>query len=243
MLDLPETTPAFEFGCSPLPFDAMDYWILTHQGSHLEALLRGATIPRSGNEHYFIRCIREDADYDSHQCLEADAWRKWVERRAFEARHPSPSPNRTWIRTHELRNGMILLRTEGPLLLETISGHRVRGGWVEYRNATDLPWRRFCGDGWWRAVTNLATRVRSEVYIPDGELLEAAAGLDRVMTYIWRDHPDSDMLVLDPDTDQTYFIPSNRVSGDAYQPGKLHPDQPIRVQWWEGEPVWVWGPK
>jgi hypothetical protein len=74
MSDLPETTAAFEFSCSTLPFDATAYRILTRQGHHLDALLRGTAAPCSRDESYFIECVREGADYDSHQCLEADAW-------------------------------------------------------------------------------------------------------------------------------------------------------------------------
>jgi hypothetical protein len=137
---------------------------------------------------------------------------------------------------------MILLRPEGPALLGTASHHRLRGTRAEYRNATDLPWHRLSEDGRWWAVTNLATRVRSEVYVGAGELLQAADGHDRGMTYLWRADRESDLLILDPDTDETYSIPPDRVSSDAYETGSLNPGQPIRVQWWEGEPVWVWGP-
>jgi hypothetical protein len=136
---------------------------------------------------------------------------------------------------------MILLRTDGPVLLGTISAHRVRGGWAEYRNATNLPWHGFSEDGRWWAVTDLSAREGSEIYVRDTELLQAADGLDRVMTCIRRG-PDGDMLVLDPATDETYFLAASRVSSDACEPGWLKRGQPIRVQWWQGEPVWVWGP-
>jgi hypothetical protein len=243
MLNLPQTKPAFEFGCSLLPFDAMEYWILTRQGLRLDALLHGAVTPHSRNECYFLRCIREDADYDSHQCLEAEAWRKWIERRAFEAEHPAPQPNRTWIRTCELREGMILLRAAKPVLLETTSSNRARREPREHSNAVKQP-RRPCDEhGAWRSVTDLATGARSEIYVSKGEMHQVADGFDRVMTYIWRDNLNDDLLVLDPATEQTMFLPMRRVSHDAEEPGRLHSEQPIRVQWWEGEPVWVWGAK
>lgn len=62
----------------------MDYIILARQGCRLTALLDGTVSPRTRGEEYFLRCIRDDADYDSHQSLEADAWRQFVERRKYD---------------------------------------------------------------------------------------------------------------------------------------------------------------
>ena len=249
-MSAPSDSPPFEFGCSTLPFAEPYYWILTRHGRHLEALLRGTALPwsreagliRALTEEYFIRCIRENADADSHQCLEAEAWRQLIERREFERRNPPPKPNRTWVRAWEIRPGMILFPEGRPVLLvnpAATSELRARGGPVSYRNAPDLPWHD--GRQRWHLAADLTTRARKEFTFDEKALHEAADGLGRVMTYVWRDGPDDDMSILDADTNATYHFPPDRVSGDIHAPGGLHGYESVRVQWWEGEPVWVWG--
>jgi hypothetical protein len=46
------------------------------------------------------------------------------------------------------------------------------------------------------------------------------------------------MLLRDTDANQTYFISPDRVSRDMG--GVRDADTPVRVQWWDGRPLWVW---
>lgn len=237
-------THSFEFACSTLPFDAEAYRILSRQGNHLDELLSGTVLPRTRREEYFIRCVREGADYDSHQCVEADAWGQLEERRRFEAEHPPPSPNRTWIREWELREGMILLLDDSSAVLLSTPKREVQIENMEmkYRNRPDLPWHlgKLQEEGWWRLVTSLQTRKQSERFMTKDEVFEVADGMNREMNFLWWNGPDDEMLVQDPDTMNTFFIPPSRVSWD-FLSVPVHTESQIRVQWWGGEPLWAWG--
>ncbi|MFO0798548.1 MAG: hypothetical protein U0804_13815 [Gemmataceae bacterium] len=257
----------FDLGCSPVVFDTEKYTLISQSGHRLQALLGGTVSPRHLGESYFVRCIREDADYDSHQCLEAEAWRKMIERREFELLNPPPGPGRTWVRPHELQPGVVLTADPArPLLLTRGVGVEYRGHpHVEYRLARQFPWRRADHDGWWRQVLNLSTGKLEEFAPPPArsptdlgikwQPVRDPWGLDlpdrrwattalndppRPMFFVWQNSPDDEMLITDADTGETFHIPPNQVASGATW--RVHPYTPVRVQFWDGRPVWVWGP-
>jgi len=235
----------FDFGCSQLPFDAEAYVILARRGRRLDSLIRGAADPSTDSEDYFIRCVRYGADYDSHQCLAADAWGQLVERRRFEDEHRSPDRQQTWLRGWELRAGMILLlpgQTE-LLLTESAPEIRIRDNSVEYRNRTSLPWHGsdLSEDGQWWVATSLRAKEQPEVLIRRNAIITAADGGTRIMTFLYW-NGDDDMLIQDNESHDTFFVPADRVSWDFLAVWPQNVDSQIRVQWWDGAPIWVWGP-
>jgi len=264
----PVTAGRFDLGCSPIVFDAEQYATLTRTGHRLQALLDGSTPPRDLNEGYFVRCVKEDADYDSHQCLEADAWRKMVERREFERLNPPPAAGQTWVRLYEPQPGVMLSSDGGgPLLFTCGLGVAYRGEpghpHREYRLAPQFPWRR--GDGYFRQVLNLTTNELQEFTMPSvhskrhraksmeeyrrgswalmPDWQQAVAAVDeppREMLYVWRDPQDGEVLIADMDMGETFHIPPNQVAYNASW--SMHPYDLLRVQFWGGQPVWVWGP-
>jgi len=237
--------PPFEFDCSQLPFDAETYMILARQGRRLDLLIRGCADPSTDSEDYFVRCVRHDADYDSHQCLAADAWRQLVERRRFEAEHCSPDRQRAWLRGWELRAGMILLLPGRTELLLTKSAPEIciQDNSVYYRNRTNLPWHGsyFSEGGQYWEATSLRAKRQSEVLIHRDEIIMAVDGGTRIVTFLdW--NGSDDMLIRDNESHDTFFIPTDRVSWDFLAVWPQNVDSQIRVQWWDGAPIWAWGP-
>jgi hypothetical protein len=237
------TAARFDLGCSPVVFDAERYAILTRRGHRLQSLLDGTAEPRDLAERYFIRCIRDNADYDSHQCLEAEAWRQMIERRAFERLNPPLAPGLTWVRPDELQPGIALMSDPtNPLLVTRGLGveHRdLYGPRHDYRLAPQFAWRR-ADAGWWRQVLNLGTGLLEEFSPKSPPVQEALDEPPREMLFVWQESPDDELLISDADTGETLHIPPNHVAHNATW--RVHPYELLRVQFWAGQPVWVWGP-
>lgn len=62
----------------------------------------------------------------------------------------------------------------------------------------------------------------------------------REMLYVWRSSHDDDTLIADADTGETFYVPPNQVAHNAMW-GR-HDYELLRVQFWAGQPVWIWGP-
>ncbi len=188
--------------------------------------------------------MREDADYDSHQCLEAEAWRQLLERHEFERVTPSPTPGLTWVRPDELQPGIILLADRAnPLLFTRGLGtdYRYQVGYPhqEYRLGPQFSWRRE-NTGVWRQVLNLRTGDLEEFSPRTPPMMEACDEPAREMMFDWQDSPDDELLISDADTGESYYIPPNQVAHNAAW--RMHPSDLLRVQFWASQPVWVWGP-
>jgi hypothetical protein len=139
-----------------------------------------------------------------------------------------------------------MLSFEGPFGFQS----RREGQRSEWRFAGDMPWHAlYSGDiDHLKLVSDLGTGRRFELRVDEGEIVEVLDTPDRVMTCVWWNAPDEEMLIRDDESNQTYFIPPERVSSDIGESNQLYfigvgeADTPVRVQWWEGRPLWVWGP-
>lgn len=222
-----------------------DYLLLTRRGHRLQALLDGTATPRDLNEGYFIRCVQEDADSHSHQCVEAEAWRQMLERRRFERRHPPPGAGRVLVRWWELRGGMILSQVDvGDVLVNC--PHRVelrgRGFAVEYRVGPEFPWRSFAMTTHRHLTTDLQTGERREMVAHKKDVFTVRDDPDHLLSYIDRAGPDGDVRLHDADAAMPYLIPADRVSHDLTAAGPRYEFDLVRVAWWDGQPQWVRGP-
>jgi hypothetical protein len=167
-----------------------------------------------------------------------------LERREFERVNPSLTPGLTWVRPDELQPGVILLADRAnPLLftrgLGTDYRRQLGQPYHEYRLGPQFPWRR-ADAGWWRLVLNLRSGVLEEFSPETPPTMEACDEPPREMVFVWQDSPDDELLVSDANTGETFYIPPNQVAQNATW--RVNPYELLRVQFWAGQPVWVWGP-